>query len=129
MHFILILAIIVLLIIIIAKLNSSRTVTTKLENNVYKLNEKLKSISDTLAGIQQAQQQLPVAEKNTSLMPEAVTEIKPVLQEENKKDIFEVEPVEEFLSIKPIQESIINEPVESVQPVYPHVQQSRESWF
>ncbi len=121
MHFILFIVIIILLIVIISKLNSSRTVSTRLESNIHQLTEKIKNLSDTIATLQQPEirpQQPPVAEKPVSVIPEPVNEIKPV----------EHEPTEGLTLVTTETEATI-QPTENVNPVHSPIHKKQESWF
>jgi len=130
MDFILILVIIVLLIIIISKLNSTRTVTTNLENNVYRLNEKLKGIADVLASLQKQQeilhQQQPPVEAKAPEIQQPPAVINPVQAEDAKEEPI-IEPLEEPVLETAILEPVLKKPFEVTTPV--HAPQIKESWF
>jgi len=129
---ILIIVIIVLLIIILSKLNSTRIANHNLDNSIYKLHEKLKDISNTLAGMQQ-QQEIPkqhqgIAEEKQPEIQQPVAAIKPVQKEDVKEMPLVIEPAEEpVLKTMPQEEPVIIQPVENTAPVHPP--EIKESWF
>ena len=127
---ILCIAIIVLLIVIISKLNSNRTVTTKLEGNVYKLSEKLYDIAKALEKQQEEkimlQRPQAVVQKEPEILQPPV-EIKPLLKEDVKPEPLIIKPVENVIAEKSSTEKAAIEPVEHTTPG--HLPEPKESWF
>lgn len=130
MLFTLTLVVIVLLIIIISKLNVARTANTKLENSIYKLNERLKDITEALAKLQQVQplQPPPVVEEKAPEIPKPAVAIKPVLKEELEEAQLRIEHVEEPVFVTP-EKVVLKDPAEFAPPVHQHLQPKQEGWF
>lgn len=134
MLFFLTLVVIVLLIIIIRKLNAARTENIKLENSVFKLNEKLKNINDALAALQQHPEPLRPSPQPSETVPEppppAVTiQPQPVWKEEIKEEPPVIVPVELPVAATATQEQPAQEPIQFPQPLHQHKPLPKESWF